>query len=172
MVVGEVEWKHQMVLIVVGVLVDLVVVHQELQMHQQMVVELVINKLGQAPTFQDLKALRVIMVVILVAVQAVAVVVPVVRVVMAEHLLALLQEMVVLDHLMYMLMDLERQLLMPEAAVVLIKIMQLLDSAVKVDKVAVEEEPTTVIKAVELEQTVLAEAVEVETLLHTMAEME
>ena len=39
-------------------------------------------------------------------------------------------------------------------------------------KVAVEEEPTTVIKAVELEQTVLAEAVEVETLLHTMAEME
>ena len=62
--------------------------------------------------------------------------------------------------------------IMPEAAVVLIKIMQLLDSAVKVDKVVVEEELTTAIKVEELEQTVLAEAVEVETLLHTMAEME
>jgi hypothetical protein len=54
MVVDEVEWKHQMVPIVVGVLVDLVVEHQELLLHHQMVVEMVINKLGQAPIFQHL----------------------------------------------------------------------------------------------------------------------
>tara|TARA_B100000035_G_C20855655_1_gene489484 strand:+ start:326 stop:490 length:165 start_codon:yes stop_codon:yes gene_type:complete len=54
MVVDEVEAKHQMVLTVVEVLVDLVVAHQELLVHHQLVVDLVINKLGQAPIFQHL----------------------------------------------------------------------------------------------------------------------
>ena len=54
MVVDEVEGKHQMVLIVVEVLVDLVVAHQELLLHHHKVVEMVINKLGQAPIFQHL----------------------------------------------------------------------------------------------------------------------
>ena len=48
----------------------------------------------------------------------VAVVVPVVLVVMVVQLHNQPQEMVVLEHLMYMLMDLERQLLMLEVAVV------------------------------------------------------
>tara|TARA_Y100000004_G_scaffold111527_1_gene125212 strand:- start:149 stop:316 length:168 start_codon:yes stop_codon:yes gene_type:complete len=48
----------------------------------------------------------------------VAVVVPVVLVVMVLQITKVLQEMVVLEHLMYMLMDLERQLLMLEVAVV------------------------------------------------------
>tara|TARA_R100000030_G_scaffold64649_1_gene49217 strand:- start:1241 stop:1606 length:366 start_codon:yes stop_codon:yes gene_type:complete len=117
MVVDEVEWKHQMVLIVVGVLVDLVVVQQELLLHHQMVVDLVINKLGQAPTFQDLKALRVIMVVDLVMDHPVAVAVPVVLVGLVLWIPKALQEMVVMEHLMYMLMDLERQLLMLVVAV-------------------------------------------------------
>ena len=54
----------------------------------------------------------------LVAVHPVAVVVPVVLVVMVLQITKVLQEMVVLEHLMYMLMDLERQLLMLEVAVV------------------------------------------------------
>ena len=57
------------------------------------------------------------MVVDLVMDHPVAVVVPVVLVVMVLRIQKVLEEMVVMEHLMYMLMDLERQLLMLEVAV-------------------------------------------------------
>tara|TARA_Y100000033_G_C2690251_1_gene83381 strand:- start:28 stop:234 length:207 start_codon:yes stop_codon:yes gene_type:complete len=54
----------------------------------------------------------------LVLVHQVVVVVPVVLVVMVMVHIKVLEEMVVLEHLMYMLMDLQHQLLMLEVAVV------------------------------------------------------